>query len=86
MNQRLKIIKNYFDHRKTMKEFQKGQVVLLWNKEKENPSLHTKFEVLWIVPYIIEKNLGYKSYLIKDMKGTVQMFPVNGQHLKSLIS
>jgi hypothetical protein len=43
-------------------------MVLLWNKEKENPSLHTKFEALWIGPYTIEKNLGYNCYLLRDMK------------------
>jgi hypothetical protein len=30
-----------------------------------------KFEALWIGPYIIEKFLGYNSYFLKDMKGTI---------------
>ena len=45
--------------------------------------MDTKFEALWIGPYMIEKFLGYNSYLLRDMKGTVQMLPVNRRHLKS---
>jgi hypothetical protein len=86
MNQRQQSVKKYFDQRTTMKIFQKGELVLLWNKAKEKPSMHTKFEALWIGPYIIEKILGYNSYLIKDMKGTMQTLPVNGQHLKNFFA
>jgi hypothetical protein len=82
MNQRQQIIKKYFDHSTTMKDFQKGQLVFLRNKAKENPSLHTKFEPLWIGPFIIENILGYNSYLLKDMKGIVQMLPVVGSRPK----
>jgi hypothetical protein len=74
MSQRQQIIKKYFDQSTTTKDFQKGQLVLLWNKAKENPSMHIKFEELWIGPYIIENILGYNSYLLKYMKGTIQVF------------
>jgi hypothetical protein len=86
MNQRKQTIKKYFDQSTTTKYFQKGQVVLFWNKGKGNPSLHTKFEALWNDPYAIENILGYNSYLLRNMKGTMQMFPVNGQHLKSFFA
>jgi hypothetical protein len=86
MNQRKQSVKKYFDQRTTMKNFQKGELVLLWNKSKEKSSMHTKFATLWFGPYIIEKILGYNSYLIKDMKGTMQEFPFNGHHLKNLFS
>jgi hypothetical protein len=69
-----------------MKDFQKGKLVLLWNKAKEKPSLHTKFEKIWIGPYIIENILGYNFYLPKYMKGTIHMLSVNGQHLKSFFA
>jgi len=46
--------------------------------------MHTKFEALWIGPYIIANILGYNSYMLKDMKGTALMFPVNGKHLKKI--
>jgi hypothetical protein len=42
--------------------------VLLWNKAKEKSSMHTKFEELWIRPYVIEKIWGFNSYMLQDMK------------------
>jgi hypothetical protein len=56
-------------------------MVLLWNKAKEKPSMHTKLESLWIGPYIIEKILGFNAYMLKDMKEKMLFFPVNGRHL-----
>jgi hypothetical protein len=84
IKQRQQIVKRYFDQGTTMKFFQKGELVLLWNKAKEKPSMHTKFESVCIGPYIIENILGFDSYMLKDIKGTIQMLLVNGQHLKSL--
>jgi hypothetical protein len=75
------VVKIYSDNKTTSKDFQKDQLVLLWNKEKEKPYFHTKFEALWIDPYQIEKVIGYNSYLFKDMKGMVQPFPLNGKYL-----
>lgn len=86
MSQRKHTIKIHFDQSATTKGFQKGQLALLWNKAKEKPSLHTNFEVLWIDPYMIEKVLGYNSYQLKYMKGTIHMLLVNEQHLKKKFS
>jgi hypothetical protein len=47
--------------------------VLLWNKAKEKPLMHTKFESLWVGPYIIEKITGFNYYMLKDMKGKMLM-------------
>jgi hypothetical protein len=65
-----------------MKKFQKGELVLLWNKAKEKPSMHTKFEALWIGPYVIKNILGFNSSILQDMKGKRLMLPVNEKHLK----
>jgi hypothetical protein len=60
--------------------------VLLWNKAKEKLCMHTKFEALWIRPYVVENILGFKSYMLQDMKGKILMLPINGKHLKGLFS
>jgi hypothetical protein len=39
-------IKRYFDQRKTLNNFQKGELVLLHNKAKDKSYMHTKFEAL----------------------------------------
>jgi hypothetical protein len=69
------VVKIYFYKGTTSKYFQKDQMVLLWKKEKEKPSFHTKFEALWIGPYQIERVIGYNSYSLKDMKGMIPQVP-----------
>jgi hypothetical protein len=85
-SQRKKSVKRYFDQSTTIKNFQKGEQVLLWNKAKEKPSIHTKFEALWIGPYIVENILGFNSYMIQDMKGKRLMLPINEQNLKGFFT
>jgi hypothetical protein len=85
-SQRQQIVKKNFDQSITMKNFQKGESVLLWNKAKENPSMHTKFESLWIEPYVVENILGFNSYMLQDMKGKRLMFLVNEKHMKGFFS
>jgi hypothetical protein len=60
--------------------------VLLWNKAKEKPSMHRKFEAIWIRPYVVEKILGFNTYMLQDMKDKRFILRVNGQHLKGLFS
>jgi hypothetical protein len=81
MNKR-QVVKKYFDKSTTSKYFQKDQPVLLWNTPRKKPFFHMKFEALWIGPYLIEKVIGYNLYLLKNMKGTIQPLPVNGQYLQ----
>jgi hypothetical protein len=60
--------------------------VLLWNKSKEKPLIDTRFEALYIGPYIIENILGFNSYMLKDMKGKMLILLVNGKHLKGFFT
>jgi hypothetical protein len=69
-----------------VKNFWKGELILLWNKAKEKLSMHTKLEALWIRPYIVNKILEFNSYMLQDMKGKRLMLPVNGKHLKGFFS
>jgi hypothetical protein len=85
MNQIQQVVKRYFDNITTSKYFQKDHLALLWNKSKEKPYFHTKFEALRIGPYRIEKEIGYNSYLLKDIKGTIQPLPINGKYLKHFL-
>jgi hypothetical protein len=48
--------------------------------------MHTKFEALWIGPYIVEKIMGFNSYMLQDMKGKILRFPINKQHLKGFFT
>jgi hypothetical protein len=46
IKRRQQVVKKYFDESTTSKDFKKDQLVLLWNKAKEKPSFHTRFEAL----------------------------------------
>jgi hypothetical protein len=40
--------------------------------------MHTKFEALWIGPYIVEKIMGFNFYILQEMKGEILMLSING--------
>jgi hypothetical protein len=85
-SQRQQSIKKYFDQSTTVNDFQKGELVLLWNKAKEKPSMHIKFEALWIGPYIVKNILGFNSYMLQYMMSKILMLPINEKHLKGLFT
>ena len=66
--------------------FQKGDMVLLWDKRREKPGKHGKFDSLWMGPYIIHDVVGDNSFYLSDMDGEKQSLPVNGQILKLFFS
>jgi hypothetical protein len=48
--------------------------------------MHTKFEELWVGPYIIEKILVFNAFMLKYMKGKMLMLRINGKHLKGFFA
>lgn len=52
LKNQIKMKKN-FEINSRPKSFQVGDIVLLWNKRKEKPWKHGKFDSLWMGPYII---------------------------------
>lgn len=45
------VVKRWFEERAKIKSFRISNLVLLWDKAKENLGNHTKFQHLWIGPY-----------------------------------
>jgi hypothetical protein len=56
--------------------------VLLWDKKKEKPGSHGKFNSLCIGPYIIQDVAGKNSFILSRLDGEKLTLPVNGQLLK----
>ena len=71
-------VKSNFDRSSRPRTFQKGDTVLLWDKWREKPSKHRKFDNLWMGPYIIHDIAGVNSFHLSDMDGEKQNLPVNG--------
>lgn len=76
------VVKCWFDKRATCKAFKIFDLILMWDKAKEKPDSHTKFQRLWIGPYKIAKILGENTFRLGTLDGEFLPFLVNGQFLK----
>lgn len=75
-------VKKVFDRKAKSRNFQVGDLVLLWNKRHEKPGDHGKFDSLWLGPYQIDETVGPNAFYLLNLEGEqIQLF-VNGQHLK----
>jgi hypothetical protein len=79
-------VKKTFDKSSKQRDFQIGDTVLLWDKRKEKPGNHGKFDSLWTGPYIIQDVAGKNSFFLSRLDGEKLMLPVNGQLLKLFFS
>jgi transposase InsO family protein len=75
-------IKNTFDHKAKERNFVEGDLVLLWDKRKEKPSMHKKFDSLWTGPYKIMSHAGTNSFNLGTVEGEALRLPVNALHIK----
>jgi hypothetical protein len=75
-------IKGTFDHKARQRNFEDGDLLLMWGKRKEKPRMHKKFDRLWFGPYRIEKKSGINSFYLTTPKGEKIPLPVNGYLLK----
>jgi transposase InsO family protein len=75
-------IKNTFDHKAKERNFIEGDLVLLWDKRREKPGMHKKFDSLWTGPYRIMSCAGTNSFNLETMEGEALKLPVNALHIK----
>ena len=66
----------------TRKDFQMGHLVLKWDKAHEEKGKHTKFQRMWLGPFQIVEVIGPSTFVLHDLAGRRDYFPVNGQILK----
>jgi hypothetical protein len=62
-------IKKYFDKRDKSTTFAADEKFILWDSSHSDKGKHSKFQKLWLGPYIISFVVGNKSYLLKDIDG-----------------
>jgi hypothetical protein len=75
-------IKRVFDRKAKGKNFQVGDIVLLWDKRNEKYGDHGKFDSLWLGPYRIDMVVGPNTFQLSNLEGEHEGMPVNGQRLK----
>lgn len=75
-------VKKAFDKSSRQRDFQVGDTVLLWDKRREKPEKHEKFDSLWTGPYLVHSIAGTNSFNLSHLDGEILPLPVNGQLLK----
>ena len=76
-------MKNFFDKRTKVQDFQVGDMVLTWNSQFDDKGKHGKFDHLWIGPYRIAAFRGKNAYILETSDGNLTVGgPVNGRFLK----
>ena len=82
ISQHQAIFKYWFDKRATSKSFRISNLVLMWDKGKENLRNHTKFQLLWIGSYQIIEILGENAFRLNTLEWELVQFPINVKFLK----
>jgi hypothetical protein len=77
------IVKIWFDSSSASdKNIEVGDLVLKWDKPHEGKGEHTKFQNLWLGPFLIVEKIGPNSFHLQNLEGHPNTFPVNVQALK----
>ena len=64
------IVKSWFDRGLSLNlELQVDDLVLRWDKAHEDKGEHTKFQHLWLGPYVIAEKLGPNTFHLKTLQG-----------------
>ena len=74
-------VKNQYDKSIKPRIFSEGELVLLWDQNKE-PLGAGKFRSMWLGPYIVSKFPKKGAYELIDFEGNKLPEPRNGLYLK----
>jgi hypothetical protein len=85
LKKRQQTVKKYFDKKTKSFTFTNGEKVLLWDYAHVDKDKHSKFQNLWIDPYIITFIVGNNSYLLKDKDGQLFFYTTSGSHPKHYV-
>ena len=74
-------IKFQYDRLVCPRKFSEGDLVLLWDQDKE-PLGVGKFNPMWHGPYMVKRVLEKGAYELVDYEGTTLAKPRNGLYIK----
>ena len=74
-------VKNKYDESVKPRFFSEGELVLLWDQDKE-PLGAGKFNYMWLGPYVVSKVLKKGAYELNYYDGNKLSKPRNGLCLK----
>jgi hypothetical protein len=74
-------VKKDFDRSARQRDFMVGDNFFLWDKGKEKPRKHGKFDSVWLGPYLIREIAGLIYFHLTHFDGEPINIPQNGQQL-----
>jgi hypothetical protein len=64
------LVKRWFDkHKDRDTKFNVGELTLKWDKVSEPKGNHSKFQILWLSPYLVANKIMVGTYRLKNMGG-----------------
>ena len=75
-------MKRTFDKKASLRNFQLGDIVLKWDKLKNRPGKHAKFDSMWAGLYIIMGTTQHNAFHLSTREGEELAILVNGIQLK----
>jgi hypothetical protein len=76
-------VKKAFDRSARQRDFMIGDTFLLWDKGREKPGKHGKFDSLWLGPYLIREIAGPNSFHLSHLDGEPINIPGMGNSSSS---
>jgi len=74
-----KRIKEAFNRKAKIDNFQVRNLVLKWDALKEKKGNHGKFDALWTGPFVITQIQGNNTFMLQSVEGEIVFDdPVNG--------
>ena len=60
-----------------------GDLLLRWDKQHKDNNEYTKFQCLWLGPFIVIENIGPSTVRLQTLEGVIDTYPVNVSFLKN---
>jgi len=76
------MVKKAFDKKVGQRDFQPGDLALMWDKHREKLGKHGKFDSLWRGPYQVESIAKTNPFHLSHLNGEKLPLPMNRQMLK----
>ncbi|KAH9327670.1 hypothetical protein KI387_007848, partial [Taxus chinensis] len=70
-------VKSTFEKKEKIRVFQEGDIVLKWDKDREMPGNHTKFDSIWSGPYMILACKQHNFFQLVRLNREELPIPVN---------
>jgi intein/homing endonuclease len=78
-------VKDKLDKKIHLRNFQKGDLILMWNEGIKKSRKHGKLESLWLGPCRIKDVVGDNSFYLSHLDGKKLPFPMNRKILKLFV-